>query len=107
MAKSTRSSSAPHASSRSTKKRALIYALSALEHDVERLPREFEYVIHPGKHLFLTYLRGIAYGLGALTVVVFVIPFTLWFLQKIPWVPIVGDFVNKVVTRIEQVQRAP
>ncbi len=77
------------------KKRALVYALSSLEHDVEKLPREFEYVIHPGKHLLLTYLRGIVYGLGALTAAVIVIPFILWVLQKLPWLPVVGEYVNR------------
>ncbi|NOS67722.1 MAG: hypothetical protein HOO67_05160 [Candidatus Peribacteraceae bacterium] len=76
--------------------------MSSLEHDVERIPREFEYVIHPGKHLLLTYLRGIVYGLGALTAAVVVIPFVVWVLQKLPWVPIVGDFVNGVVERVQQ-----
>lgn len=83
------------------KKRALVYALTSLEHDVEQLPREFEYVIHPGKHLLLTYLRGIVYGLGALTAAAIVIPFLVWVLQQLPWVPIIGDFVSRVATRVE------
>lgn len=84
------------------KKRALVFALTSLEHDVEQLPREFEYVIHPGKHLILTYLRGIVYGLGALTAAVIVIPFIVWLLQQFPWVPIIGDFAERVLVRIEQ-----
>ncbi|MBI2636245.1 hypothetical protein HYW84_02880 [Candidatus Peregrinibacteria bacterium] len=78
-------------------KRALVFALSSLEHDVEQIPREFEYVIHPGKHLFLTYLRGIVYGLGALTAAVIVIPFLMWVVQHLPLAPIAGDFVNAVM----------
>lgn len=89
----------------SSRKRALVHALSSLERELEKLPGEFQYVIHPIKHLWLSYLRGITYGLGALTVVVIVVPVMLWLLQKIPWVPLVGDFVNQVVTRIEQAQR--
>lgn len=83
----------------------MVYALTSLEHDVERLPREFEYVIHPGKHLFISYIRGIVYGLGALTAFAVVIPVLLWALHSIEWVPIIGDFVNKVATRVEQVRR--
>lgn len=101
MAKAARSSPARVASS---KKRALVFALTALEHDVEQLPKEFEYVINPGKHLWLSYLRGIVYGLGAITAAVFVVPFIIWFLQKIPWVPIVGDFVRAVTVQIERAQ---
>lgn len=83
------------------KKRALVYALSSLEHDVEQLPREFEYVIHPGKHLFLTYLRGIVYGLGALTAAVIVIPFILWALQKLPPLPVIGEYVNRAAIQVQ------
>ena len=84
------------------KKRALIFALTSLEHDVEQIPKEFEYVIYPGKHLALTYLRGIVYGLGAITAVVIVIPLLVWMLQQIHWVPIIGDFVDKILVRVEQ-----
>ena len=87
------------------KQRALIYALSSLEHDVERLPKEFEYVIHPGKHLFLNYLRGIAYGLGALTAAAIVLPLLLWVLQFISWVPLIGDFVGRITTQVELQKR--
>lgn len=102
MAKARRASSARHNSG----KRALVFALSALEHDVEQIPREFEYVIHPGKHLFLTYLRGIVYGLGALTAAVIVIPFLVWVARQLPLVPIVVDFVNEVVQRTELIQES-
>lgn len=80
MAKAKRPSPAP-------KKRALVFALSSLERDIEQIPKEFEYIIHPGKHLILTYLRGIVYGLGALTAAVIVIPLVLWILKQLPWVP--------------------
>ncbi len=96
---SKRSASAPQ------KKRALVYALSSLEHDVEKLPKEFEYVIHPGKHLLLTYLRGIVYGLGALTAVAIVIPALLWIMQSISWVPLIGDFVTRITLQVEQRMR--
>ena len=88
-------------SPRAGKKRALVFALTSLEHDVEHLPKEFEYVIHPGKHLLLTYLRGIVYGLGALTAAVIVIPFILWVLQKLPPLPVIGDYVNRAATQIQ------
>ncbi len=94
----------PARSRTAPKKRALIFALTSLEHDVEQLPKEFEYVLHPGKHLWLTYLRGIVYGLGALTAVVVVIPVILWGMRKVEWVPVIGDFVSKVVTQVEMVQ---
>ena len=76
-------------------------ALRGLEKEVAGLPSEFEYVIHPGKHLFLTYVRGIVYGLGALTAVAIVVPLIISMLHQVEWVPVVGDFVERVVTRIE------
>ena len=82
----------------------LVHALWALDHDVEKLPREFEYVINPGKHLWITYLRGIVYALGALTAVVLVVPLLIWVLHGIQWVPIVGDFVTAITNRVEQSQ---
>lgn len=87
------------------KKRALVFALTSLEHDVEQLPREFEYVIHPGKHLMLTYLRGIVYGLGALTAAAIVIPLLLWILQSISGLPLIGDFVSRITTQVEMKRR--
>lgn len=103
MAKMKRSSAAGR-SAVQPRKRALVYALSSLEHDVEKLPKEFEYVIHPGKHLLLTYLRGIVYGLGALTAAVIVIPFVLWALQKLPPFPVIGEYVNRAATQVQQVR---
>lgn len=63
-------------------------------------------IIHPGKHLFLTYLRGIVYGLGALTAAVIVIPFLMWVVQRLPLVHIAGDFVNAVMHRTEPMREA-
>ena len=83
---------------------ALNRALRGLEKEVASLPREFEYVIHPGKHLFLTYVRGIVYGLGALTAVAIVVPLIVSMLHQVEWVPIVGDFVERIVLRVEQAQ---
>ena len=113
MAKAARSSPARHVAvrsvrgGRSSKKRTLVFALGALEHDVEQLPKEFEYVISPGKHLWLSYLRGIVYGLGAITAAVFVIPFIIWVLQKIPWVPIIGNFAQRVAVQMERSAYVP
>ncbi len=100
MAKTPRSSALKKDSSKKT----LIYALTSLEHDVEQLPKDFEYVIHPYKHLWLSYLRGIFYGLGAITAVAFVVPFILWGMQKVEWVPVIGHFVSQVVAQIRLVQ---
>lgn len=84
----------------------LTRAMDRLEHALKRLPREFEYVLHPKKHLFITYVRGIVYGLGAITAVAVLIPIIAWMLHSVAWVPLIGDFVSKVATRVENVQQA-
>ncbi len=83
----------------------LIRALHKLESSVDRLPRQFEYVIHPGKHLFVAYLQGILYGLGALTAFAILIPLFVTMLRHVEWVPILGDFIGRIATQVEHVQR--
>lgn len=85
--------------------RELTKALRGLEKAVASIPKQFEYVIHPGKHLFLTYMYGIVYGLGALTAVAIIIPLIVSVLHRVSWVPLVGDFVERVVTRVEESQQ--
>lgn len=57
------------------------------------------------EHMLTTYLRGIVYGLGALTAVAIVMPLMVWILQKIEWVPVIGDFVTRVLYRVEMRSR--
>ncbi len=86
----------------------LTQALRSLERTVNRLPRQFEYVIHPGKHLFMSYIRGIVYGLGAITAFAVLIPVIVWTLHRVEWVPILGDFINRIAIQVENVQvRSP
>ena len=83
----------------------LARAMANLEQTIARVSEESSYVLSPGKNLFINYLRGVVYGLGALTAVAIVIPLILSMLHRVEWVPIVGDFVSKVATQVEQVQR--
>ena len=83
----------------------LAKAMEELSDVVEHLPDEYGYVLNPGKHLVFTYLKGIVYGLGALTAVAIIIPLLVSMLQKVSWVPLVGDFVKEVGERIEETQK--
>jgi hypothetical protein len=83
----------------------LAASMDRLADTIERLPQDYGYVLQPSKHLFFSYLRGIAVGLGALTLVAIVIPFLLWFMREIQWVPLVGDFVTRVAERVENAQQ--
>ena len=82
----------------------LSVALQELRGVVEAIPKEYDYIFHPGKQLFFTYLKGIVYGLGALTAVAIVLPVIVSFMQQVQWVPLVGDFVKDVSTRLEHSQ---
>ncbi len=59
-------------------------------------------VFNPGRNLLFTYLRGIVYGLGAITAVAIVIPLLVAILQQIQWVPLLGNFVQDVLVRVEE-----
>lgn len=77
-------------------------SLRTLNATIIDLPEKYGYVFQPGKHLFITYLKGIVYGLGVLTAVAIVIPILVAMLQQVSWVPIIGDFVKDIATRVEE-----
>jgi len=86
------------------KKQELIDSLEDIERALKAIPAEYDYIFSPGKHIFFSYLRGMVQALGALTAVVIVIPFIIWFMSKIAWVPLLGDFVGRISARVEQTQ---
>ena len=87
-----------------SEQRELVRSVDALRTTMETVPNEYGHLFHPGKHLFYTYIKGIVYGLGALTAVAIIIPLLVWFLQQVQWVPLVGDFLHQVLLRIEETQ---
>ena len=58
---------------------------------------------HPVKVTVLSFVKGIAYGLGALTAAAIVAPFVVWFLQSVAWPPVIANFVTDVIHQMEQV----
>lgn len=52
-----------------------------------------------------TYVKGIVYGLGALTAFAIIIPLVVSLLQRVEWVPLIGNFVHDVAVRMEQAPR--
>ncbi|MDO8649176.1 MAG: DUF5665 domain-containing protein [Candidatus Peregrinibacteria bacterium] len=83
----------------------LVASLETLRRTFEEVPREYEYFLHPGKHLFFTFLKGIVSGLGVIAAVAIVIPIMLAMMHGIEWVPLIGDFVTRIADRVEQSQR--
>ena len=85
--------------------RDLVRAIGNLEKVVDGFPDQYPHIFRPGRELMFTYLKGIVYGLGALTAVAIVIPLLVTLLQQIQWVPLIGDFTEDVLHRIEQAQQ--
>ena len=83
----------------------LVSTLRGLDRTLRSLPREHDLFFHPGKHLFFTFVKGIVSGLGLITAVAIVIPIVVSLLRGIQWVPLIGDFVSRIATQVEQAQR--
>lgn len=79
-------------------------SIDRLDRSVTKLPENYEFIFHPGKSLGWHFARGMAYGLGMITAVAIVIPVIIFILSQIQWVPLLGDFLTDVVTRMEQVR---
>ena len=56
----------------------LAQAIDRLKKTVDHFPDEYPHLFRPGRELLFTYLKGIVYGLGALTAVAIVIPSASW-----------------------------
>lgn len=57
---------------------------------------------HPLRVMFLSFSKGIAYGLGAIAAVAIVAPIVLWFLQAVSWPPIIANIVTQVIHQMER-----
>ncbi len=80
-------------------------ALKKIQIGLEELPEQFQNAFRPGRQLFFSYLKGIASGLGVITAFAIIIPLLLWFLQRIQWIPLLGDFVSQVAVQVEEARR--
>ena len=80
----------------------LTKALRSLQASIEHVPIKYSHLANPGKHLLYTYAKGIVYGLGALTAVAIIIPLIVAMLQRVPWSPLVSNFVQDVIQRMDQ-----
>jgi len=53
-----------------------------------------------------SFLKAVAYVLGALMTVALLVPLLLLLLRGVEWPPLIGDWVAKVITQIEEAQRS-
>jgi len=81
--------------------------LERVQRTLEEMPRKYPYAFgyQPWKRFFLSFFKGIASGLGVAVAVAIVIPLALAFMQSVDWVPLVGDFLSRVATHLQQEQQ--
>jgi len=79
-------------------------AIEHLEQTIKSFPEEYATLFHPARNLFLAFLRGVVYGLGIIVAVALVVPLAILLVHQIQWVPLLGDFLTDVISRMEQVR---
>ncbi|HAI98380.1 TPA: hypothetical protein DCL30_02435 [Candidatus Peribacteria bacterium] len=53
------------------------------------------------RRLGISFMQGMAYAFGAIAAVAIAIPLIIELLRSVEWIPILGDFLTKLVTWIE------
>ncbi|PIQ75985.1 hypothetical protein COU78_03420 [Candidatus Peregrinibacteria bacterium CG10_big_fil_rev_8_21_14_0_10_49_24] len=79
-------------------------SIDRLEKTISSLPQTYPVLFQPGKRMFAQFMHGIVYGLGMVVAFALVIPFAILLVDQVQWVPLLGDFLTEVVTRMEQVR---
>ncbi|MBU0457867.1 hypothetical protein KJ652_05180 [Patescibacteria group bacterium] len=83
----------------------LIASIDHLNDSVQRLTKKSTAVAEAGRSVGIYFFRGIMYGLGILFAIAIVIPLTIWALQWVEWVPLIGDFLADIAARMGEVSR--
>lgn len=65
----------------------------------------FQVFKHPWKFLWFSFLKGVMVGLGTVFAATVLLSLIIFILSKIEFVPIVGDFVEKIISQIEGYQK--
>lgn len=81
--------------------KAIIASLMELRESVDFTRLELTTHRRLYRSVFSSFLKGIAYGLGALTAAALVIPIVLWLLSAVAWPPIIAGLVSDVVSQLE------
>lgn len=84
----------------------LIKEVKALSAEVKKLKKlEFIKVFkHPVKFIFFSFLKGLAVGFGSVLGASLVVGIFVYLLAQISLVPIVGDFVQDIMSQINVTQ---
>lgn len=92
------------ATKKPTSEEQLRRSIDKLEKTIAGLPLSYPALFQPGKHMFMQFMHGIVYGLGMIVAFAIVIPFAILLVDQVQWVPLLGDFLTEVVSRMEQVR---
>lgn len=69
---------------------------------IEKLERTIQSSTVPvWQQMLRNFLTGMASSIGALVALAIVVPFLLYLLRNIEWVPMVGTFVEKIMQHIQ------
>ena len=85
----------------------LVAAIKDLQRSVEHAKEEISLSNQFPRNLLSSFLKGVMYGIGTLTVIAVLIPFGLWFLQSIHWPPLVADFITQVIEQVDRADHRP
>ncbi len=80
-------------------------AVTQLDATMRQLSEEQRKASRLDSHLLISFLKGVASGLGVLVSVAIVVPIVISMMRSINWVPIIGKFVTQIATQIEQAQK--
>ncbi|MFH1284942.1 MAG: DUF5665 domain-containing protein [Candidatus Peregrinibacteria bacterium] len=94
--------------------KALIDELKVLTKDTKELSKEVKNLKNlefmkvfqrPLKFMWFSFLKGLMIGLGTVLGASVLVAFLVYILAKISFVPVVGDFIDKILTHIETSQQ--
>ncbi|MDP7069366.1 MAG: DUF5665 domain-containing protein [Candidatus Peribacteraceae bacterium] len=78
--------------------KGILKTMRSLDKHMELLASHYE----PHRYLWMGFIRGIVYGLGIVVAVALVLPFIIYLLSTIDWIPFIGDFVSEIAERMQQ-----
>lgn len=94
---------APHTAAHAQAQAQLIREVTSLTQEVQKL-KDMELIQifkHPLKFLWFSFLKGVMVGFGSVLGASLVVGIFLYLLAQISLVPVIGDFVQKVINQIQ------
>lgn len=93
-----------HQRSRTDKMDELSKEIDEATHVLERLTQESEELVQ-SQSLRRRFYGAIVQSLGVLVALAILVPFIISVLQRVQWVPILGDTITQIIERVKTQQR--